>query len=53
MDIEVIWVAREQKYFCKWGWTAELPEQPVGQISRSGGLSFARMEPTGRAKRAR
>jgi hypothetical protein len=21
VDIEVIWVRREQKYFCKWGWT--------------------------------
>jgi hypothetical protein len=21
MDIEVIWVRREPKYFCKWGWT--------------------------------
>jgi hypothetical protein len=30
-DIEVIWVRRERKYFCKRGWTAE---QPVGQISR-------------------
>src|SRR6266404_6058141 len=22
VDIEVIWVKPEQKYFCKWGWTA-------------------------------
>jgi hypothetical protein len=21
MDIRVIWVKREAKYFCKWGWT--------------------------------
>src|SRR3977135_991975 len=22
-DIEVIWVRRETKYFCKWGWTGK------------------------------
>jgi hypothetical protein len=27
-DIEVIWVRRERKYFCKRGWTAELPNSP-------------------------
>ena len=34
MDIEVIWVRPERKYFCKWGWTAELlntTDLPVGQ----------------------
>jgi hypothetical protein len=33
MDIEVIWVRPETKYFCKWGWTAELlntTDLPVG-----------------------
>src|ERR1700674_6097122 len=35
MDMHLIWVRPERKYFCKWGWTAELPnttDLPVGQI---------------------
>jgi len=42
-DIEVIWVNREWKYFCKWGWTAELPNSLSGKsadlsaIARTGG----------------
>jgi hypothetical protein len=34
---ELIWVRREQKYFCKWGWTGKLAnttDLPVGPISR-------------------
>src|SRR6266851_3570420 len=30
-DIEVIWVRREWKYFCKWGWTAKSPNSPSGK----------------------
>jgi hypothetical protein len=30
VDIEVIWVRREQKYFCKRGWTG-FTDLPVGQ----------------------
>jgi hypothetical protein len=36
MDIEVIWVRRERKYFLKWGWTGLLPNSPSG---KSVGLS--------------
>jgi len=25
MDMHLIWVGRKRKYFCKGGWTAELP----------------------------
>src|ERR1700687_1404035 len=34
---ELIWVRREQKYFCKWGWTGKLAnttDLPVGQSAR-------------------
>jgi hypothetical protein len=24
VDIEVIWVGRERKYFCKWDWTGQI-----------------------------
>jgi hypothetical protein len=30
-DIEVIWVRREPKYFCKEGWTAKSPNSPSGK----------------------
>jgi hypothetical protein len=30
-DIEVIWVRREQEYFCERGWTAEPPRSPTGK----------------------
>jgi hypothetical protein len=30
-DIELIWVRREGKFFCKRGWTAELPNSPSGK----------------------
>jgi hypothetical protein len=33
MDVEVIWVSDEEKYFCERGWTAKSQTQPVGQIS--------------------
>ena len=29
--LEVIWVRREWKYFCKWGWTDKSPESPSGK----------------------
>src|SRR6266566_3456439 len=36
MDLEVIWVRREEKYFCKRGWTSNLAKHevicPSGQI---------------------
>jgi hypothetical protein len=34
MDIDLIWVRPERKYFCKWGWTGKLAnttDLPVGQ----------------------
>src|ERR1700682_3998948 len=30
-DIEVIWVRREGKYFCKWGWTVNSLICPSGK----------------------
>jgi hypothetical protein len=30
-DIKVIWVKREGKYFCKWGWTANSLICPSGK----------------------
>jgi hypothetical protein len=32
---EVIWVKREEKYFCKGGWTGNLQNSPSGK-SRDG-----------------
>jgi hypothetical protein len=32
VDIEVIWVRREAKYFCKGGWTG-FSDLPVGRSS--------------------
>jgi hypothetical protein len=29
MDLEVIWVRREGKYFCKWGWTSHFGKHEV------------------------
>jgi hypothetical protein len=29
MDIEVIWVSGEEKYFCKWGWTSHFGKHEV------------------------
>ena len=29
MDLEVIWVRREQKYFCKRGWTSHFGKHEV------------------------
>jgi len=31
VDIEVIWVRREPKYFCKEDWTAKSPNSPSGK----------------------
>src|SRR5258706_7238587 len=31
-DIEVIWVRREQKYFCNWGWTGKSLICPSGWV---------------------
>src|SRR4030088_1756811 len=28
---ELIWVRREQKYFCKGGWTGKSPDRPSGK----------------------
>jgi hypothetical protein len=39
---EVIWVKREEKYFCKGGWTGNLQNSPSGK-SRDGLLDRANM----------
>src|SRR5258707_14429565 len=39
MDLEVIWVKREGKYFCKWGWTSHFGKHEV--ICPSGGFCIA------------
>ena len=31
MDIDLIWVGRKQKYFCKWGWTGKSLICPSGK----------------------
>jgi hypothetical protein len=36
VDIEVIWVKRERKYFCKRGWTGKSVICPSGQNQQSG-----------------
>src|SRR6202158_1963570 len=32
-DIDLIWVRREGKYFCKWGWTVNSLICPSGQLA--------------------
>ena len=52
-DLEVIWVRQERKYFCKQGWTAELPSSPSGKsasLSAIGSKSEGRRNPPPRAK---
>jgi hypothetical protein len=39
MDLEVIWVKREGKYFCKWGWTGHFGKHEV--ICPSGSFCIA------------
>jgi hypothetical protein len=36
--VEVIWVEREGKYFCKWGWTGVSPERLSGKTARLCGV---------------
>jgi hypothetical protein len=44
MDMHLIWVSPERKYFCKKGWTAELPRGPSG---KSVDLSAGGVKPAG------
>jgi len=32
--MHLIWVGQKPKYFCKWGWTAKLPDDPSGKSVR-------------------
>jgi hypothetical protein len=66
-DIEVIWVRREQEYFCERGWTEDAPNSPSGKSTEWVGFrnyercatsrwiitTVARMSQRVRAKRCR
>jgi hypothetical protein len=41
INMKVIWVRREQKYFCEEGWT-EIAKQPVGQIREVAAIGAGR-----------
>jgi hypothetical protein len=38
VDVKVIWVRREQKYFCVRGWTQDAPNSPSGKSAEQVGL---------------
>jgi hypothetical protein len=46
-DIEVIWVGREQEYFCNRGWTGQSPDSLSGKS-----VAFGNLEIPGSALRA-